>query len=158
MSNSIDVNIELPALAAGQPTKVDGYTIVALDLLQGIEALSTLPSISSRSCALLAAHALECTLKAFLSHKGKEAEIRKNSVQHDLEALWEMAYQEGLGIPQAPPDWCKILSSGHGPHYYFRYQEGQGKNIVHGGQTPVLIPMATELKILIEMVLLAIRN
>lgn len=127
--------------------------IVARDLLQGVEALATLPNVSARSCALIAAQALECSLKAFLWHKGKENEIQKPNVRHNLVALWNMAYEEkGLSIPEVPPDWVTILSSGHGPNFYFRYQKGEGKTIVHGGQTPALIPMAGELKNLIEMV------
>ena len=127
--------------------------IVARDLLQGVEALSVVTHISSRSCALIAAHALECTLKAFLWHKGKKNEIRKHKIQHDLVALWHMAYKESsLGIPEVPPDWVAVLSSGHGPNFYFRYQEGKAKTIVHGGQTPALIPMTIALKELIEIV------
>jgi hypothetical protein len=70
-----------------------------------------------------------------------------------------MAYEEKtLNIEEDPPDWCKILSSGHGPNFYFRYQEGKGKTVVHGGQTPALIPMAFALKNLIEMVALAVKG
>jgi hypothetical protein len=128
VSNSITINCVLPALRMGQPTQGD-------------------------------AHALECALKAFLWHKGKKKEIRKHNVQHNLIALWNMVYKgKGLSIPQVPPDWVTILSSGHGPNFYFRYQEGEGKNVVHGGQTPALIPMAVELKKLIEMVELAIKS
>lgn len=156
MSNSI--NAALPALRMGQPTEGDGYMIVARDLLQGVEALSTLPNVSSRNCALIAAHALECALKAFLWDKGKKEEIRAPGVQHDLVALWTMACKEGLSIPQVPPDWCTILSSGHGPNFYFRYQKGQRKTVVHGGQTPALIPMAVALENLIEMVGLAVKS
>jgi len=156
---SASINITLPVILMVQPTQGDGYLLVAQQLLQGVEALSTLPDISPRSCALIAAHALECALKAFLWHKGKKTEIRKPEVQHNLVALWEMAYNEKtLNIPKVPPDWCKVLSSGHGPNFYFRYQEGEGKTIVHGGQTPALIPMAVELKNLIEIVELAIKS
>jgi hypothetical protein len=135
--------------------------IVARELLQGVEALSTLPNISPRAAALIAAHALECALKAFLWHKGITA-IRNNETQHNLVALWGMAYNQLLSIPQEPPDWCKILGSGHGPNFYFRYQEGvrngKQKTIVHSGQTPALIPMVTELRKLIEMVALAVNG
>jgi len=150
----------LPALRMVQPTAGDGYTIVARELLQGVEALSTFPqNVSSRGCALISAHALECALKAFLWHKGKEREIREFDIRHNLVALWNMAYEEkDLGIPQVPPDWVTILSSGHGPNFYFRYQQGEEKAVVHGGQTPALIPMAVELKNLIEVVELAIRG
>jgi hypothetical protein len=143
----------------GKPTQGDGYIIVARELLQGVEALSTLQNIYPRSCALIAAHALECALKAFLWHQGKKKEIRKPNVQHNLVALWNMAYKEkGLSIPAVPPDWVTILSSGHGPNFYFRYQEGEEKTVVNGGQTPALIPMAGELRRLIEMIELAIKG
>jgi len=153
----------LPTLRVGQPPRADGFMIVARDLLQGVEALSALQSIPPRACALLAAHALECTIKAFLSHKGEKTETLIN-VGHNLESLWNTAYEKKtLSIPKAPPDWVKILRSGHGPKFYFRYQEGekdqQGeRTVVQGGQTPALIPMAVELKRLIEMVELAIKS
>jgi hypothetical protein len=144
----------------GQLTEGDGYMIVARDLFQGVEALSKLPpSIHPRSCALLAAHALECVLKAFLWHKGK----KKLRGEHNLLKLWDMAYKEGLSIPEQPPDWVSILSQGHGPNFYFRYQEGVKVSnkkhvIVHGGQTPELISMRDALKNLIEMVGLAVKG
>ena len=147
-----------PALRVVQPTERDGYMIVARDLLQGVEALSTLPpSVHPRSCALIAAHALECALKAFLWHKGKKR-IWTRKDQHNLVALWDIAYKEGLSIPQMPPDWVTTLSSGHGPNFYFRYQKGVGGTIVHGGQTPALIPMRDALKNLIEMVGHAVKS
>ena len=159
MSNSITINCAVPALRMDQPTQGDAYMIVARGLLQGVEALSTLANVSPRGCALIAAHALECALKAFLLHKGKKKEIRRHDVRHDLVALWNMAYKEkGLSIPEVPPDWVTILSSGHGPNFYFRYQEGEGKTVVHGGQTPALIPMAVALKNLIEMVGLTVKG
>ena len=157
MGNSIDDT--LPAFCMSQPTQGDGYMIVARELLQGVEALSTLQNIYPRSCALIAAHALECALKAFLWHQGKKKEIRKPNVQHNLVALWNMAYKEkGLSIPPVPQGWVTILSSGHGPNFYFRYQEGEEKTVVQGGQTPALIPMAVELRKLIEMIELAIKG
>lgn len=150
---SIFMNATDPADLMSQLTEWDGYMIVAHDLLQAVEALSTLPpTIHPRGCAMLAAHALECTLKAFLSHK------RKNGLrgEHELLKLWKMACKEGLNIPQVPPDWVTILSWGHGPNFYFRYQEGVKVNskhvIVHGGQTPDLVPMAIALRKLIEIV------
>jgi hypothetical protein len=69
-----------------------------------------------------------------------------------------LAYKEKtLGIPESPPDWVKILDSGHRPSFYFRYQEGKkdqegNKTVVHGGQAPALIPIAAELSKLIVMV------
>ena len=152
------LSITVPPPFIKQPTEKDGYIIVARDLMQGVEALSTLNGISPRACSLIAGQALECALKAFLCHKGKEAEIRRRNVQHDLSALWDLAYKEkSLGITSTLPEWVKILSWGHGPNFYFRYQEGQkdskgNRTIVHGGQTPALIPMAAELGKLIRKV------
>lgn len=150
----------MPAMHMPQPTEGDGYMIVARDLLQGVEALSALPpTVSSRGCALLAAHALECALKAFLWHAGKRKILGDHDVRHNLVILWNMAYEEmRLSIPRVPPDWVTILSSGHGPDFYFRYQQGEKKTIVHSGQTPALIPMAAELKGLIEMVGQAVKG
>jgi hypothetical protein len=144
---------EMPSLQIVQPTEVDGYLIVARDLLQGVEALADLPAVPSRAAALIAAHAVECALKAFLCSKGRQQEVRATAVQHDLIRLWRLAHDEhDLGIAQTPPDWVTILSAGHGPNFYFRYQEGQAKTIVHGGQTPALGPMVVELRKLTERV------
>ncbi len=163
-------NAVLPAIRMRQPTEGDGYMIVARELLPGVEVLSILPNLPSRAAALIAAQALECVLKAFLWHKGKKTDIRAPEVQHNLVALWKMAYDQDLSIPQEPPDWCTILSSGHGQNsehgqnFYFRYQEGvrnppgDQTNIVHGGETPALIPMAVEIRKLIEMVELAVKR
>lgn len=153
MSDSIRANITLPSIQMGNPSVIDAHMIVARDLLQSIVALSIVDNISSRGCALIAAHTLECTLKAFLCYKGKNKEIRDSGVRHNLIALWDMVHNESpLIIPKSQPDWVRILSVGHGPNFYFRYQEGEEKNIVHGGQTPALIPMASELKLLFEKV------
>lgn len=142
----------------GQPTPGDGYLTVARDLIQAVEALSTLSKIPPRGCALIAAQALECALKAFLWYKGKKKEIRARKIQHKIVKLWNMAFKEqGLNIPKIPPDWVTTLSSGHEP-FYFRYQEGKGGTIFHGGVTPALIPMAAELKNFIEIVQLTIKN
>ena len=147
MENSGSINGFLPAFGMVPPDQLGAYMTVARDLLQGVETLSGVKNIHPRSCALIAAHSLECALKAFLWHKGKKVEIRKREVQHNLKALWDMSYNEGdLCISESPPDWVEALSIGHGPSYYFRYQEGENKVTVNGGVTPALVPMATALK------------
>ncbi len=153
------INITLPAFCLAKPTQGDGYMIVARDLMLGVEALSILtPDIPPRSCALIAGFALECALKAYLWHMGMMKEILKPQVRHNLKILWEMAFYEGLNsLEMPPPDWVTTLSKGHSP-YYFRYQQGEGKTIVHGGMTPNLISMTAELKKLIKKVELAIKN
>jgi len=68
MSNS--VNITLPGFRSDPLTDQDGYMIVARDLVRGVETLSFYaPNDCSRACALIAAQALECLLKAFLWRK-----------------------------------------------------------------------------------------
>lgn len=158
MCNSVSVNVALPSLEMPQPDDGDGYLIVARELLQGVEALSKLAGIHPRACALIAAHSLECTLKAYLWHKGIRAELKDRDIQHNILKLWDMAYSEQLpGISEIPPDWVRILSEGHGPNYYFRYQKGENKTVVHGGQTPALEPMAFELSSLFKQVELAVK-
>jgi hypothetical protein len=134
-------------------SQIDAYMTVARDLLQGVEVLSGLNNIHPRSCALIAAHSLECALKAFLCHKGKQKEIRQREIQHDLMALWDLSCKEGdLCIPESPPDWIKMLSSGHGPYYYFRYQVGENKAFVNAGSFPAMVPMAMGVKELLKKV------
>ena len=159
VKKTVDNTGSLPSLDMVPPNQLDAYIIVARDLLQGVETLSSVHNIHPRACALIAAHALECALKAFLWHKGKKEDIRKAKVQHNLIALWDMSYNEKtLNIPKSPPDWVKILSVGHGPNYYFRYQEGEGKTVVNGGQTPALSSMALALKELVEEVEIAVKG
>ncbi len=153
MENSESINASSPAFGMVPPSYLDAYMVVARDLLQGVEVLSEFNKIRPRSCALIAAHSLECALKAFLWHKGKKKVIREPKVQHNLIALWDLSYKEGdLCIPESPPDWVETLSLAHGPNYYFRYQEGENKTIVNGGVTPALAPMASALKEIVSKV------
>ena len=61
------LNAKIPIFRMDKVTEKESYLIVACDL-KGVKALSTIQNISPISCALLAAHTLECTLKAFLYH------------------------------------------------------------------------------------------
>lgn len=132
-----------------QPGEVDSYMIVANQLLPSVEALSKVENLPARGCALLAAHALECALKAIIQHRGLSCTVK----EHDLLALWNaVALSMIIDIPTEPPDWVKILGIGHGPRFYFRYQQGEEKNFVHGGQVPALVPMAQELRDLIAKI------
>lgn len=153
MCNASSICGILPILKWVQPDEGEGYLVVARDLFKGVEALSTAIHIPPRACALIASHALECTLKAYLLHKGKRSELKKREIRHNIQALWNLVYREQtLGIPEQPPDWVQILGDGHGPNFYFRYQEGENKTIVNGGQTPALVPMTDGLRKLLEQV------
>ena len=150
MCNTGSSNSTLPSLEIAQPEDGDGYLVVARELLQGVEMLATFTKVSPRACALIAAHSLECTLKAYLWHKEKRSELVSQNVRHNILELWKLAYNENsLGISETPPTWVRILSEGHGPNYYFRYQKGKSKKIVHGGQTSALAPMASQLSSLL---------
>ena len=123
------------------------YFGVARGMMPGVHALSAAPLVSSLALALVAAHVLECLLKAYLSRGGSDASVRAPAVRHNLAALWEMAAADGLSIPPTPPHWAQRLSEVHGSPYYLRYSTG-----VHGIVLPGAEPMVTEMEALLECV------
>lgn len=158
MCNTGIINVSAPSPEIAKVDEGEGYLVVARELFKGVEALSTIQGIPPRSCALIAAHALECALKAYLWNRVKRSELKSREVRHNIEALWNLAYfEKTLGIPEQLPNWVRILCDGHGPNFYFRYQEGKNKTIVNGGQTPALEPMAIELHELLKQVEQAIK-
>jgi hypothetical protein len=131
-----------------QPDKVDGYLIVARDLFPAVVHLSGVKGISARSCAMLAAHVTECWLKALIFSKDSEKKFAVGE-QHDLIRLWSLAEETALiALPKEPPDWLINLAVGHGPNFYFRYQQGVAKTVVNGGQTPEPQSMVAALDVL----------
>lgn len=146
--------MELGTIQMVQPTRGDGFLGVARELIPGVEALAPLNTLPARSCAMLAGHALECVLKAYLWHMDN---TRRDLGDHDLLTLWGNAYA-GLGLQKDPPSWVSILATGHGPDFYLRYQKGKHGVIVHGGSTPAPIPMAAALRELLVTVEAAIKN
>ena len=70
METSDSGNLVIPPLRVAPPTDVDGYLVVARELLQALEPLSHAANVPPRASALIAAHCLECVLKAFLAYKG----------------------------------------------------------------------------------------
>lgn len=116
------------------------YINIARDLIQGVKVLSVNNSFP-RPCSLLAAQALENTLKAHIAYT-----LKKRNNSHALLELWEVVSNEScLEIPSIPPLWVKTLSLMHGPIFYFRYQEGEGKSIANGTAYPHLVQMTEEL-------------
>ena len=116
------------------------YINIARDLIQGVKVLSINNSFP-RPCSLLAAQALENTLKAHIAHT-----LKQRSKSHILLDLWQVVSNENsIEIPPNPPLWVKTLSLMHGPNFFFRYQEGEGKKIVNGTAYPHLIQMTEEL-------------
>lgn len=123
------------------------YIDIARELIQGVKVLSINNSFP-RPCSLLAAQALENTLKAHIAHT-----LKKRNISHILVDLWQVVSNENsIEIPLNPPLWVETLSLMHGPNFYFRYQEGEGKTIADGTAYPHLIQMTEELTQLWEMV------
>jgi hypothetical protein len=123
------------------------YMGVAQGMLPGVQALAATPVASSLALALVAAHMLECLLKAFLSRGGSDAAVTKTKVRHNLALLWSMAAQEGLAVPIPAPSWVTRLSEVHNSPYYLRYSTG-----IHGIVLPAAQPMADELAALADLV------
>jgi hypothetical protein len=146
MNGSIDCT--LPSMKMVPPSSVQSYLIAAKGLFLGLEALATNSGQTTMACAFLAAQALECALKSYLSHAGKpETELKIPSVRHNLEWLWTEAVCKGLCIQSDPPQWCVTLNSGHDKPYYFRYPMG-----LNGFVFPALVPMTSDLRSLLAKV------
>jgi hypothetical protein len=115
--------------------------------MPGLKVLAVASPLPALALALVAAHILECLLKAYLSRDGSDTELKKPDVRHDLNALWAMARAEGLRVQESPPSWVDRLSDLHKPPYYLRYSTG-----VHGIVLPGVEPMTSELGALLEIV------
>lgn len=130
------------------PTPSQSYFIAARNLVNGADALSDGANNTGVACAFLAAQALECILKSYLSHVGvSEGDLKNNTLRHNLEALWAMAVEHGFSVQSNPPRWCDVLNSGHDKPYYFRYPIG-----LNSVALPVLATMVSDLNDLLEEV------
>ncbi|HET9536373.1 MAG TPA: hypothetical protein VFP43_13685 [Mesorhizobium sp.] len=127
------------------------YLAVANALMPGVKALAVGP-LSACSLALLAAHALECMLSAYLSRNGSDADLRKPGLLHNIVGLWGQAVADGLPVQSTPPDWVEDLSRVHVKPFHLRYMRG-----LNGILLPAPEPMATELAELLEVVKTAIK-
>jgi hypothetical protein len=137
----------LGAVTIAPPAPPHTYLGVARGMMPGVHALAVRPLVSPLALALVAAHVLECVLKAYLSRGGSDAAVKESVVRHNLTALWDMALKAGLPISATPPSWVQRLSEVHGSPYYLRYSTG-----VHGIVLPAPEPVATELPELLALV------
>lgn len=138
--------IDLSSLEVVPPKPPHTYLGVAYGMIDGVHTLA--PQSSSRlALALVSAHVLECTLKAFISRNGDDSKLKKQEIRHNLERLWELARIEGLPISLQLPAWAVNLSAIHGHPYHLRYSDG-----IHGLQLPDAEPMAAELQALLDLV------
>lgn len=129
------------------PAPPHTYFGVAQSMMPGVRVLATASPSPALALDLVAAHVLECLLKAYLSRGGSDVGLRDQNVCHNLKALWEMAFAQGLRVPQSAPSWVDCLSGLHKHPYYLRYSAG-----VHGIVSPSAEPMTSELTALLEVV------
>lgn len=120
---------------------------MAQALLNGVAPLAIATPKSSVALAFVAAQVAECALKAYLSRNGDDKHLKTPALRHNLQALWDRAQSEGLPLKTSPPAWFITLSGLHNTPYFLRYSTG-----VHCLVTPSAEPMATELAILVELV------
>ena len=123
------------------------YFGVAQSMMPGVKILAEVSPTPALALSIVAAHVLECLLKAYLSRDGSDAAVKKPRVRHNLNALWALAYTNGLLIPESPPSWVNCLSGLHKSPYYLRYSTG-----VHGIVSPGSEPMSSELAALLDVV------
>lgn len=135
------LNVVLDDLTVRRPGPPDTYLGVANSMIRGVEQLAAASPCCHLAHALVASHVLECTLKACLSCDGDDSHLKIPALRHNLVELWVKAHQEGLAIPETPPDWVQTLSDIHNKPYYLRYSTG-----INGLMTPGPEPATTELQ------------
>jgi len=145
ITGTASITLQPVTIAAAAPPHT--YFGVAQSMMPGVKVLAAASPPPALALALVAAHVLECLLKAYLSRDGSDAVLKNPDVRHDLNALWGMAFAQGLRVPEVPPSWVDCLSGLHKWPYYLRYSAG-----VHGIVSPSAEPMTSELAALLEIV------
>ena len=141
------LSVTLPAMRVEPAGPPHTYQGIAFAMLPGVRILAAASPLPALPLAMVSAHVLECTFKAYLSRAGDDRNVRANNVRHNLNALWSLAHSDGLSIQSQPPQWVACLSQLHDSPYFLRYSTG-----VHGISTPAPEPMTTELAALVEQV------
>lgn len=140
-------SITLPSISIAPAGPPHTYLGIAQSMMAGVKVLAAASPVAALPLALVAAHTLECLLKAYLSRGGSDDAVKKPNVRHNLVALWEMAVAQGLQISRSLPEWVTCLSGIHDSPYYLRYSTG-----VHGIVSPGAEPMTSELDALLKLV------
>ena len=135
------INLQPITIAPAAPP--DTYFGVAVGMMPGVKVLAAASPPPALALALVAAHVLECLLKAYLSKGGSNHGL----YHHNLNLLWKEAFEGGLQVQKTPPGWVDCLSRLHKTPFRLRYSEG-----VHGVVLPSAEPMATELADLLNLV------
>jgi hypothetical protein len=115
------IAVILPGIAVAGPAPPHSYVGVAQNLVEGIKVLVAAESPPPVALAMLCAHALECSLKAYLSRDGNDARLMNPAIRHNIGALWALASREGLAVPEIAPPWVCGLSDLHDKPYDLRY-------------------------------------
>lgn len=116
-------------------------------MVRGAQLLAAIPNSPPHSLALLCCHALECILKAALSLRVDQRNLKGKDLRHNLAGLWELAAQHGLPVPVEPPIWLQGLSDMHDSPYDLRYAQG-----LHGMVFPPLLGIPEELRLMLLQV------
>jgi hypothetical protein len=141
------VNVTLGDVTVAPPGPPHSYLGVAENLMAGVRVLAAADPPPAVALAFLAAHVLECALKAFLSRDGTETKTKNRDTWHNPGALWREAGAAGLPVSPDPPSWAEQLSRLHDRPFRLRYAGD-----VHGILTPAAEPMASELAGLVALV------
>lgn len=132
----------VPSPGSGGDKPPHTYLGVARSMLEGVTVLASAKAIPALN--LVAGHALECMLKAYLTRDGKD---RWSLRHHNLVRLWRKASCQGLRIASSPPEWVVSLNKLHNKPYRLRYPEG-----IQGTVGPNIQAMTTELASVLETV------
>jgi len=143
--------VQLEGVSIAKPAPPETYLGVAESMIAGVNVLAK-HGVAGLALPLVAAHTLECALKAHLSRDGRDSRLRQPALRHHIEELWKLARTEGLPIGDVP-DWAANLSRIHNEPYYLRYSTG-----IHGIVTPAPEPIASELAAIIGTVRQAIHD
>jgi len=144
----------LPSPTFGGDKPPDTYLGVAQHMLEGVRVLAAAAVVPVPALNLLAGHAAECLLKAYLTRDGSQktvAAVTVPAIRHDLEALWHEAVRHGLALAPSPPPWVVDLNTLHNRPFPIRYLEGPAGRI-QGMVGPNIDAMTTGLTALLDMV------
>lgn len=143
------MNIQIFGVTVAAPEPPDTYFGVAESLLPGLRPLASGMPATALSLAFLAAHILECLLKAAVTKTERSDQALKSNqkLRHNIDALWKLAISNGMPLSLSQPTWVENLSRLHAPPYHLRYSTS-----VHAVTSPVAEPMTTDLIALLEQV------
>ena len=116
--------------------------------MRGVVVLAASHPVPSTALTFVAAHVLECLLKAILSKRGMSEKDLKDKVRrHNLARLWQDAAAGGPPFTTAIPAWVDRLNGLHDRPFFLRYP-----TTVHGLVLPATPSMVEELAALLPQV------